>query len=209
MRRFASTKSALVITSLLVAMVAPAWADAIPYPNSGTIPPTNIFTASVTGTVDAFYYGSTAGDNDTVELKDLTLGTSTGQIFDDKSTTPGTGPVLLTVNAGDVLEFLLHDLSSGATFSSISADSDDSVNHAYATPYSADSSQPDFIPGIPAGTFIGMEDEPASFSDFNYNDDTFVVTNVASATTSTPEPFSFLLMGTGLAAVGLLRRRRV
>jgi hypothetical protein len=190
-------------------MAAPAWAeDFIPYPDPGVIAPTNIFTAAATGTVDAYYYGSTASDTDTVELKDVTLGTSTGQIFNTGSANPGDGPIPLTVNAGDTLEFVLHDLSTGGTYSSNPADSDDLVNHAYATPYSADSSQPDYVAGIPAGTFIGMEDEAASLpSDFNYNDDTFVFTNVA-AVTATPEPLSFLLMGTGLAAVGFLRRRR-
>lgn len=50
------------------------------------------------------------------------------------------------------------------------------------------------------------KDLPNSISDFNYNDDTFVFTDVAI--NAAPEPFSFLLMGSGLAAFGLLRRKR-
>ena len=46
---------------------------------------------------------------------------------------------------------------------------------------------------IPAGTYVGMEDLNKSTADFNYNDDSFVFTNVSS--TVTPEPTSLLLLG--------------
>jgi len=63
------------------------------------------------------------------------------------------------------------------------------------------------IAGTITGTYVGMEDLPASVSDFDYNDDTFVFTNVAP-TAATPEPSSFLLFGTGLiGAAGAVRRK--
>ena len=37
------------------------------------------------------------------------------------------------------------------------------------------------LAGVPAGTFVGFEGEPTSHSDFDYNDETFVFTNVAAA----------------------------
>ena len=49
--------------------------------------------------------------------------------------------------------------------------------------------------------------KPLSGSDLDYNDDTFVFTNI-DPPSATPEPSSFALFGTGLlGAAGLIRRK--
>jgi hypothetical protein len=106
----------------------------------------------------------------------------------------------------------------GQLFASIPSYSSDGYNHAYITDYAGGT-----VNGasIPAGVFVGLEDEgpfsPNSDgtyggSDLNYNDDTFVFTGVSSPSLppvgATPEPSSFILLGTGLLSVaGAVRRK--
>ncbi len=57
---------------------------------------------------------------------------------------------------------------------------------------------------IPPGVYVGFEDLRRGFgSNFDYLDETFVVTNVA--TNVTPLPAAFPLFASGLAGLGLLR----
>ncbi|HVP50208.1 MAG TPA: PEP-CTERM sorting domain-containing protein [Candidatus Bathyarchaeia archaeon] len=82
-------------------------------------------------------------------------------------------------------------------FASDPALSYDGVNHAYATPFAGRN-------GIPAGIFVGMKDLPVGQSDLDYNDDPFVFTNVSS----TPEPGTLAMLGSGILGVaGILRRK--
>jgi hypothetical protein len=149
---------------------------------------------------------------------DVTTNTASAWTFDNQTTSIGTEADFGPVNAGDVLEFQLLNTSlttvafpGGIILSSIPADSFDGDNHAYSTAFAGGN-----LNGgtFPAGTYIGMEDEPASwngnpnFSDFNYNDDSFVFTDVASAV-ATPEPNSFLLLGTGLLGLVEYGRRKL
>jgi hypothetical protein len=192
----------LIAAAALMLGATCAKGDLIPYPNGGTIAPTNNFTATATGFINAYFYGFSAGHLDVIEIKDLTQNTTTGNIFPNQSTPVGSS-MTLAVNMGDILEFVLHDLTSGQNFSSIPGNSDDGINHAYATPYTATGATA--IAGIPPGIFVGMEDLPLGSSDLDYNDDQFVFTNVAT----TPEPGSLFLLGTGLLALAKYGRRKL
>jgi hypothetical protein len=104
-----------------------------------------------------------------------------------------------TVNAGDTLVFEMINLSPGGVgpwYSDKSLNSD-GVNHVYSTNFGGDIA-------IPAGTFVAFEDLPNG-GDFNYNDETFVFTNVS---TTVPEPATLLLAALGLGVMGLLMRRK-
>lgn len=193
--------------SLLTVATAPAMADAIPYPNVGTPAPTNIFTAQSTGTINTYFYGSKADGTDYIEVVDTTQNTNTGWIFDNQTTAPGT-EASLAVNAGDNIEFWIEDLEypQEGILTSNPADSKDGYNHVYATPYSATGSTA--VAGIPAGTFLGFEDVEYPESDFDYNDDTAVFTNLAvTPSSSVPEPASTALMLMGVPVIGYVGRR--
>lgn len=203
----------LVLVSILAAGSAPLFADNIPYANVGQLAPDQNFTATATGSVTAYFYSSSAGDEDQIILWDKTSGAITAPSLDNHSAPVGSS-VSLSVTAGDSLVFIIDNLSTGQYFSSVdyfgvpspANYNDDGFNHAYSTPYSGG------VSGIPSGTYVGMEDlgvtglKPLSGSDLDYNDDTFVFTNVTA--NPTPEPSSFILFGTGLiGAAGALRRK--
>lgn len=206
----------LALASILAAGSATLLADNIPYANTGQLAPTQILTASATGTIVGYFAGSDAGDNDTIELWDKTQNTFSGFLLPNHNSTVGVATTFLSVNAGDVLVFILSNDSTGQLEDSIddhgvaSPFSTDGDNHAYTTAYTGG------MAGIPAGVtgmFVGMEDlavtglNPLTGSDLDYNDDTFVFTDVAT-TAPTPEPSSFILLGTGLfGAAGLVRRK--
>ena len=203
----------LAFSSILAIGTTALHADSFtPYNNVGTPDSATIinYTGANAAGIIGYFYGASASDTDNISVYDATAGVflSNQNSFDNHATAIGTS-FLFTNGAlknGDVLVFDLYNTSfSGDTFSSNSVTSPDDDSHAYFSSFDGN------IAGVGnvVGMYIGMEDLPASVSDFDYNDDTFVFTDVTvSDPTPTPEPSSFALLGTGLlGAAGVLRRK--
>jgi hypothetical protein len=207
-----------------------ARADAIPYSDVGT-PNTTLyaFTAAATGDIEAYFAGSSAGYD--TEIGMLVNGTSTGIIgLDDHTSTVGQSLDLGSVTAGDTIVFELINNSLGLTAYSdpslnlsydVSGETANGHNHIYSTAYTRTADIPGDLPiplsaNIPAGTYVAFEDLPFNGqgasqngnSDFDYNDETFIFTDIATTTSTVPDTASSLtLLSIGFAGVGLLRRR--
>ena len=198
-------KSGLRRIALLAGATCTAiMADSIPYSNPGTIAPEHQFQAAGNGDVSAYFYGT--GALFTEELGLFVNGVQQGGwALQDHISTVGQSVDFGAVKAGDSLVFALKVEDTHYTVYSNSNWNPDGINHTYATPFSG---APEVDPTIPSGMFVGFEDELLSFSDLNYKDEEFVLTNVA--TSAVPEPGSCtLLVGGALAlAAGFVRRKR-
>lgn len=193
----------LVILLLLAGALRAFADDCIPYCNVGNIAPTNVFNAIATGDVTGYFVGKgPAGDTDFVRMLDLTTNTTGDWIFNNQTSQVGDMADFGVANAGDLLVFEIWNQTLNAIFASEPDLSDDMTNHAYATHFSGG-----IINGFnfPAGTYVGMEDLPNGQSDWNYQDDQFLATNVAIV----PEPSSLVVLGSGIVAVAGFARRRL
>jgi hypothetical protein len=208
MKTLRYTSIIAVAVATLAMLASQAKADVIPYPNIGTVDPPSTITAVNTGVIDAWFYGYNAADTDQVQIIDVTTSTASGWFFVNNATTPGTEAAgILSVNAGDVLEFQLDDLTQGDILSSNPLNSPDGINHAYITPYSGGTIGSSTVP---AGDFVGMEDRTiGQHSDLDYNDDQYIFDNIQSSPNPpVPEPGTLSLFGTGLLGLaGMLRYR--
>jgi hypothetical protein len=185
-------------------------ADLIPYANAGTNNATTYsFTAASTGDVIAYFVsgGGASHDNQMGLLVNGVL-TSAGFGLDNHTSALGDSFNLGHVNAGDTLTLVMKNLTLGAEVYSdptLNVAYDDvgqtGHNHIYSTAYTATSP---LFPGIPAGIYVGFEDLRFPGSDFNYNDESFVFTNVAA---SVPEPQTYALLLAGLGVMGVMARR--
>jgi hypothetical protein len=204
---------AIAAASLTLLFCGPgtsARADSIPYPTPGTLnPATYSFTAAFTGDVIAYFAGSSAGFENTLGLQ--INGVSTG-IFGLNNHTSALGDSLNLgfAHAGDVLTFVMHNISPGIgdlySNPTLNGPYDGlpvGTQHIYSTRYTA--TFPIFD-SIPAGVFVSFEDLPFRNSNFNYDDLNFVFTNVTAA--ETPVPAALPLFASGLGALGLLGWRR-
>jgi hypothetical protein len=201
--------SASVFGLALLGVPQLASAGAIPYQTPGV--PITLATYNFTGTggdVTAYYAGSSAGDTDEVGMF-VWNGTSYvqqgGWQFNNHAGIPvGTSVDFGAVGAGVSIEFVLWNVSAGDFLSSIAADNADGFNHAYATAAAAGQA----YGGSPAGTFVGFEDLlRQQGSDFDYNDDTYVFTQVAGVA-PLPEPGTLSLLGIAMLGLGALGLRK-
>lgn len=186
-----------LLSSVFLSAALHATADPVIYQNAGSIAVSHSFLAASTGEVNAYLYGTTANDDESLGL--LVNGVSTGIWgLENHSAAYGQELSFGSVNAGSALTFQIFVQNTGYTLTSDPALNADGINHAYTHSFAGNGI-------IPAGTYIGFEDLMLGApSDLNYNDDTFVVTNVAAAA-AIPQFRSFAQSvrstGTGLACL--------
>lgn len=184
--------------------ISNAKSDTISYQNSGE---ENIdlytFTATSSGQINAYFYGSSAGYTNTLSLLVngvVTPETSAG-VLNNHTSSIGDFVNLGFVNAGDVLTFQLNVLTTGNTwYSDMSLNTDKGTNHVYSTSFSGDTSH-----NIPSGTLVGFEDLRRG-GDFDYDDEVFVFTNLNVS--PVPEPEAYVMLLIGLIWVSFTLRRR-
>jgi hypothetical protein len=204
----------LILTTLAVSLLfgTAALADPILYQNVGTENPLSYtFTATASGSITAYFLGSSAGFNDQIGLIDSTANTSNGTLINSQTSVYSQSFNLGNVNQGDLLTFYMI-VNNGSTVSTVysnpalNASYDGTAtgtNHVYATTFGA---SPDYL-YIPSGTYIGFEDLPAPISDFDYNDESIVVTDVSI--TPVPEPGTIALFSIGLFSLAVYGKRRM
>ena len=198
-------RAQFILSAFVIAVTASiaANADSISYANPGTTAPSHQFNAIATGDLVGYFDGSSAAYDNQIDVfvNGVQLG---GYSLDDHTSAIGQSVNFGHVNAGDSIVFALNVLSEGYKLYSDAAMNSDNMNHTYATVFSG---QTIGAAMIPDGVYLGFEDQLATISDLDYNDEDVVFSNVGM--TANPEPMSFVLFGTGLLALGLFRRKKI
>lgn len=196
------------LATIVALSSASLYADPVGYTHVGTVAPT-VTTTATSSSISTYFYSSSAADNDTISLYDLTTSSflSPGNILPNHASTPGSEVTFSGASIGDQIVFeLSNSVYPGHVFASDPSLSTDGINHSYITNFDGK------IPGSSVtisgpALYIGMEDLPKGATDLDYNDDNFIATGV-STTPAVPEPSSIVLLGTGLlAAAGAVRRK--
>jgi len=200
---------ALAAAALLLGSAAPARAGYTPYSNVGFENTTTYtFTAMNTGNVTAYFVdGQNAGFTNVIGLS-VNGGAVSSFGLNNHLTSYGTSFDMGPVTAGDTLTFVMRNLQPGIgdvysdpTLNG-SYDGGSGHNHIYSTTFTTDGI-------VPTGTLVAFEDLPAYWPpDWNYADEVFVFSNVASQPSGVPEPSTLALFGIGLAGLAVARRRR-
>jgi hypothetical protein len=188
------------LAGLILAVSGTANATPTAYPNSGTPnPAVYTFTAANTGSIIAYFAGSTASFVNDISM--MVNGVATGVYGLPSTSAYGASFNMGSVTAGDTIVFEMRNISPGGIgpwYSDMTLNSD-GINHIYSNLYGGDSL-------VPAGVYVAFEDLPGG-GDFNYHDQNFVFTNVNA--TGVPEPSSLLLLGFGISSAMVAFRKRV
>ncbi len=191
------------------------------------------FNAQATGDIVAYFTGASAAYDSQISV--MVNGVSTG-IFglNNHSSSIGQSIDFGSVKAGDKLVFVLRVLGSSQQLYSdatmnggydFASSTLTGANHIFSTFYNGTNPT---LSGVPSGTSIQFEDMKLGHSDYDYNDETFVFTNVSAAvkgqptppgtppgppgpptpSPGVPEPEAWLLMLVGFGALGGVLRRR-
>ena len=208
---FPMKKSLLV--AFLITIAGNSLADTLtPYSDPGN-PNTAFytFTALATGNVTGFFAGASAADLSVVGLS-VNGGTPTVFGLNNQSTAISQSLNFGSVSAGDSLIFILRNQTTGTQFSSDPVSNPDGQQHVFSAGFTNSGG------AIPSGIQISFEDLAKSQgSDFDYNDASFIFTNVtddpvgAAAPMANPLPGALVLFTGGLGVIGvafLLRPRR-
>jgi Domain of unknown function (DUF4114)/PEP-CTERM motif len=206
MTTFSTTTLKLAITAALglMATAASAVAPFPQYPTRGKENPIEYsFTAANTGTITAWYTGTTASYSENLGL--MVNGVKTGVTgLNNKTSKVGDALILGNAKAGDKLTFYIDVLTTKMTYYSDKSLNSDGVNHVFSADYTGSEI-------IPAGTYIGFEDMLKG-GDLNYFDLSFVFQNVATrelpAVGGVPEPSSWAMLIAGFGLTGAVMRRR-
>ena len=187
-----------VMVAAVIAIAAPSESKAlgIPYPNVGTAAPVSTFTATSSGDIWAYFYGSDAAYASTIGLRVNNISTGVFGLPNHFSSY-GDALNLGYANLGDVLEFELVVPALGHSWYSNPVNNVDTLNHAYAAPFAGDSF-------IPAGIYVGFEDL-AGGGDLDYNDHQFVFVGVSQRVPDAG--VTSALLGVALAGLGLIKRK--
>lgn len=193
--------AAIAVVGITYLPQAGASLNPAPYSNIGVeSPETYAFTAVATGDLIVYFAGASSDYDNTLDL--IVNGTvaSIGGL-NNHTSNYGASLNFGHVTAGDKLVFRLNVLTTGKSFFSDKSLNSDGINHAYSNFYSGDSS-------VPAGTYVAFEDLNGG-GDLDYNDQTFVFTNVSMVKiSSVPVPAAIWLFASGLVGLASFKRRK-
>jgi hypothetical protein len=214
----------LLCPVLLLAALCASADECIPYCDIGQISPLpgSVISASADGEVVAYYFGHVANDGSMIRMWDVTSNTYSPWGLLNLTTPIGAQADLGSVSKGDVLVFQLWDAlqnniqpGAGFIYSTDPSMNPDKLNHFYIASWQGGMVGDAYIP---AGTFMGGEDLPAPYADWDYNDHEFVW-NIQSSgaivgfghmeNVVVPEPGALQTALLGLFAVSPFLRRRI